>query len=154
MCYFTYTFLYELFCMKLYETCCRRVVGLNITLDVSITCFLAGDASCLCFPFQAEYYYRFPRGTPHFMCVRTAHAPSLTCRSYHILATNRDILLASVKNSSQGIIVRPTVRTPTPNGPRSNWDFLSGRFPDMLVGPELSIGPYQWKVVYLELHPI
>ena len=73
--------------------------------------------------------------SPHPQCVRTSHAPSLVCCNNHTLSTNRDILLASVWNRGQGITVRPTAGTPTPNGLRSNWDFLSGSSPYMLVGP-------------------
>ena len=38
-------------------------------------------------------------------------------------------------NRGQGIIVRPIAGTPTPNGLRSNCDFLPRRSTDMLVGP-------------------
>lgn len=69
------------------------------------------------------------------LCVRTSHASSLTHCSCHTLDTNIVILVASMQNHSQGITVRPIVGTPTPNGPRSNWDFLLRRFPDMLAGP-------------------
>ncbi len=62
-------------------------------------------------------------------CVRTYHAPSLTHRSYHTHNTNKGILLASVQNCGQGITIRPTTRTTTPNGLRSNLEFLPGRSP-------------------------
>jgi len=62
-------------------------------------------------------------------CVRTSHAPSFTHCNYHTLATNRVILLACVRNRGQGITIRPTAGSPTPNGLRSNWDFLSRRSP-------------------------
>jgi len=70
----------------------------------------------------------------HFLCVKTVHAPSLTCFSYHTLATNRDILPASMRNHGQGDTVQPIARTPTPNNMRSNWDLLLGRSPEMMVG--------------------
>lgn len=73
--------------------------------------------------------------SPHLPCARTVHAPSLTCHSYHTLATNRDILLASVRNCGQGDTIRPAAGTPTPNGLRSNRDFLLRRSPNMLAGP-------------------
>ena len=76
--------------------------------------------------------------SPHLPCARTVHAPSLTCHSYHTLATNRDILLASMINRGQGITVRPIARTPTPNDVMPNWDFLLGRYPYMLVDLEPS----------------
>ena len=84
--------------------------------------------------------------------VRTSHGPSLIHYSCHTLATNRVILLAFVQNHGQGITVRPTAGTPTQNGLRSNWDFLSGISPYMLVGPtlstsskELHIGIETWR---------
>ena len=67
-------------------------------------------------------------------CVRTFHSPSLTHYSGHTLATNRVILLASVRHRGQGITIRPTAGTPTPNSLRSNWDFLPRRSPHMLAG--------------------
>ena len=71
-------------------------------------------------------------------CVRTSHAPSFTHYSSHTLATGRVILLASVWNHGQGISIRPIAGTSTPNGLRSNWDFLSGRSPYMLASSTLS----------------
>jgi len=75
-----------------------------------------------------------PRATTGFQgahstnspCVRTVHVPSLSYCSCHTLATNIVILLASMRNHSQVITVQPTVGNPTPNGLRSNWDFLWG----------------------------
>jgi len=78
---------------------------------------------------------------PNSSCDRTSHEPSLNYCSCHILATNRDILLAFVQNSGQGITVQPTAGTPTPNCFRSNWDFLLGRSSDMLAGPTLCWDP-------------
>ena len=72
--------------------------------------------------------------SPNSPCVRTVHAPSLSCRSCHTLATNRDILLASVWNRGQGITIQSNTATLTPNDLRSNWDFLLGRSPDILAG--------------------
>ena len=77
--------------------------------------------------------------SPNSPCVRTVHARSLSYCNYHTLATNIVILLASMRNCGQGITVWPTVGTPTRNGLRSNWDFLPGRSPNMLVGPTPSI---------------
>jgi len=77
--------------------------------------------------------------SPHFLCVRTVHSPSLDCCTCHTLATNKDILLVSAQDHSQGDIVGPTVRTPTTNGLRSSWDLLPGGSPDMLAGLSPSI---------------
>ena len=71
----------------------------------------------------------------HFPCVRTLHAPYLDCCVSHTLATNKDILLSSMRNRSQGDTVWPTARTSTPNGLRSSWDFLLRRSSDMLASP-------------------
>ena len=70
----------------------------------------------------------------HPPCVRTSHSPSLTHCSSHTLATDKVILLVSMWNHSQGINIRPTAGTPTPNNLRSNLDFLPGRSTDMLAG--------------------
>jgi len=61
--------------------------------------------------------------------VRTFHSPSLTRCSSHTLVTDRVNLIASMWHHGQGITLRPTVGTPTPNSLRSNWDFLPGRSP-------------------------
>jgi len=91
---------------------------------------------CSCDPFLTPCFHRFPRAhSPHPPCVRTTHAPSLTCCICHTLATNRDILLASVCNRDQGDTIWAIVVTPTPNSLRSSWDFLPGRSPNMLAGP-------------------
>lgn len=75
---------------------------------------------------------------PHFPCVRTIHAPSFACCICHTVSTNKDILLAFVRNCSQGNTIRPTAATPTTNGMRSSWDLLPGRSPDTLAGPSPS----------------
>ena len=76
-----------------------------------------------CVPFPTEYTYTHSSQT---ICVRTSHAPSLTHYSDHTLATDIVILLASVRHRGQGIAIWTTAGTPTPNGLRSNWDFLQG----------------------------
>jgi len=65
----------------------------------------------------------------HPLCVGTSHAPSLTHYSGHTLATDRVILLASMRHCGEGITLRPTIGTPTLNDLRSTWDFLPGRSP-------------------------
>lgn len=79
--------------------------------------------------------------SPHFACVRTIHAPSLTHRSCQTLTNNREILLCSLQNFGQGDIRWPTAGTPTPKKLMSNWDFLPWRSPGMLAGQTPSIGP-------------
>ena len=71
-------------------------------------------------------------------CVRTSRSPSLTHYNSHTLATNKVIILASVWHRGQGITLRPTAGTPTPNGPRSNWASYQGYPCDMLAGPSPS----------------
>ena len=76
-------------------------------------------------PFNLELTFTFLS----LWSVRTSHTPSLTHCISHTLVTDRVILLASVQHHSQGITLRPTARTPTPNGLRSNCDFLPRRSP-------------------------
>ena len=83
--------------------------------------------------------------SPHAQCIRNSHAPSFPCCSCHTLATNKDILLASMQNQGQGIIIWPTAGTPTPNGMRFNWDFLLGRSPYILVGLAPSTHCYSYS---------
>jgi len=82
--------------------------------------------------------------------VRTSHAPSLTHCSGHTLTTNTVILLASIWNRGQDIVIRPNVGTPTPNGLRSNWDFLLGRSSYMLVSPALPTISY-YRSIFIQL---
>ena len=110
-----------------------------------------------CVPFSAEHCYRLLRGaliSPP--CVRTSHSPSLTHFRGHTLATNIVILLASMRHRGQGITLRPTAGTPTPNGMMSNWDFLQGRSPWHVGGSNtvnISIARRaRWQVV--SSHPI
>lgn len=70
-------------------------------------------------------------------CVRTSHAPFLTHYSGHMLATDKVILLSSMQNHGPGITIRPTTRTPTPNGLRSNWNLLPGRSPWHIGGSSI-----------------
>ncbi len=51
--------------------------------------------------------------------VRASHTPSLTHCISHTLATDRVILLASVRHRGQGITLHPTTGTSTPNVRRS-----------------------------------
>ena len=91
------------------------------------------------FPFWLYAFTCFQGAhSPHPPCVRTAHEPSLNCCMCHTLATNKDILLASMKNCGQGDTIQPTIGTPRPNGLRSSWDFLPGRSREMFVGLALS----------------
>ncbi len=76
-------------------------------------------------PFQPRTHLHIPR----LWNVGTSHTNSLTHYIIHTLATDRVILLASVWNHGQGITLWSTAGTPTPNGLRSNWDFLPGRSP-------------------------
>ena len=76
-------------------------------------------------PFSLELTFTFFS----LRSVRTSHTPSLTHCINHTLATDKVILLASVRHHGQGITLRPTIGTPTPNGLTSNWDFLLGRSP-------------------------
>ena len=61
--------------------------------------------------------------------VRTSHTPSLTHCNSNILATDRDILLASVWHHGQGSTIRTTVGTRTPNGLRFWLGLLTREIP-------------------------
>ena len=76
-------------------------------------------------PFNLELTFTFLS----LRSVGTSRTHSLTLWINHTLATNRVILLAFARQRGQGITLRPTTRTPTPNGLRSNWDFSLGRCP-------------------------
>lgn len=120
-------------CMHIFEMCCmfNHHFGLPANL-LSILWFIFARV----FPFHPSTItccQGVHSSPPPY--VRTFHAPSLTHCSCNTLATNRGILLASVRNHGQGITIRPTARTPTPNGLRSDWEFLARRSPYMLAGP-------------------
>ena len=128
---FSYACMYGLFYISMYE---YHHFGLLANLLSILWCIFSHvfpSKPCTIIGFQGAH-------SPHPQLVRTSHAPSLTYCSCHTLATNNDILLASVRNCDQGITIRPTAGTPTPNGLRSNWDFLLGRSLGMLAGPTSS----------------
>lgn len=123
-------------CMNISKMCCwfKNHFGFPYHSLPSLWCIFARvfpsrPSTITCF--QGAHSSQAP-------CVRISHAPSLTHYSCHILATNKVILVGSMKNHDQGISIGPTVKTPTPNSLRSNWDFLLGRSPDMLAGLVLS----------------
>ena len=109
-----------------YLTCC----DCRIRVDYS-----AGSCACpLCDVFLTElgliaFNLELTFTFLSLRSVGTSRTHSLTFCIINTLATDRVILLASVRHRSQGITLRPTVGTPTPNGLRSNWDFLLGTSP-------------------------
>ena len=119
--------------MNIPKICCcfNHRFGLLANFLSSFWCIFARV-----FPSKLRVYTCFQGVHPfHLPCVRTIHAPSLAYCACHILATNKDILLTSMRNRSQGNTVLPLFGSPTPNDLRSSWDFLLGRSPNMLVGP-------------------
>jgi len=132
-------YVYNLFiyvCMNLTVMChwFNYHFGLLVNLPSSLWCIF----SCV-FPSKLCVYTSF-QGTHsfHLRYVGTIHEPSLACCTCHTLSTNKDISLASSYKHDQDDTVQPTVGTPTPNGLRSSWDFLSQRSLDMLAGPTMS----------------
>jgi len=80
-----------------------------------------------CVPFQDACYHRLLRGTlfSPSVCWNLSYT-FLDLLQGHTLDSNKDILLTSTRNHSQGNTVLPTAQTPTPNGLRSSWEFIPG----------------------------
>lgn len=118
----------------------KCVVGITITLDHQLIFILDFDVLLLFCSLLSSMLPQVSKGCTHtpVPCVRTFHAPSLTCCKCHTLDTNKDISLISTHNHGQGDTVLPTARTPPPNSLRSSSDFLPGRSPNMLASPALS----------------
>ena len=106
--------------------CCDFRIRVDCS-DESCACPLCGVflAELGLIPFNLELNFNFLS----IQSVVSSRTHSLTLCISHTLATNRVILLGSVRHHSQGITSQPTARNPTPNGLRSNWDFLPGRSP-------------------------
>jgi len=105
--WYMYMFSYAIMCSFLYMYACiflKCVVGLTITLDCKITCLPCCDAYLILCSLINSMVSQ--------VCVRTAHAPYLAYCNCHTLATNKEILLASMQNRVQGITIQPTTRTP------------------------------------------
>lgn len=68
------------------------------------------------------------------LCVRAFPCIFPDLLEGHALSSNKDMLIRSTHNHSEGNIVLPTTRNPTPNDPMSSWDFLPRRSPNMLAG--------------------
>ena len=83
-------------------------------VHVLLCCVFLAELGLIPFNLELTFTY-LPIGS-----VGTSHTPSLTHYISHTLSTDRVILLAFVRNHSQGIIIQPTARTPTPNFLRSN----------------------------------
>lgn len=122
----------------------KRVIGLthhfglfNILLSIlwchSARVFLSSYA--LLQASKGHTYFSLP-------CVRTSPCISPDLLQGHTLASNKYILLTSTHYRSKGINLLPTSGTPTPNGLRLSWDFLSRRSLDILVGPTPSTNSY------------
>jgi len=78
--------------------------------------------------FQIAYFYRLPRGAIpfSFMCWNL-HASHLTFHRVTHLLSPKVTILHSTHFCSQDITLPPTIGTPTPNGLKSRWDFISRR---------------------------
>lgn len=92
-------------CMNLVEMCCwfNHHFGLLVHFPSILWCIFAHVLTSklrvyTCF--QGVHSFHLP-------CVRTLHAPSLACYAGHTLSTNKDILLASVRNCGQVIMYNP-----------------------------------------------
>ena len=119
---FTYTCMYGLFRMNLSKMCCwfNHHFRLLTNLISILWCIFTRV-----FPFKTRTITGFQGAhSLHPQCVRTSLAPSLSYYSCHTLATNRAILLSSMRNNGQGITIWPIVGTPTLNDMGSNWNFL------------------------------
>lgn len=119
-------------CMNPIELCCSY--NPSHWIVVYPTFYLVISFSS-CVPFQVACYHKLLRGAlfSPFVCY------SLSCTFLdllqgHTLASNKEILLSFACNHSEGDTVLPTAGTSSPNSLRSSWDFLSGRYLDMLVG--------------------
>ena len=141
ICCLTYAFVYELFCMRLYESCQRYVVVLTCHFGLWTIPLPACDFIQLVCSFHVAYYYKLLRDIFHFpLYVLEPPCISFDSLQGHTLSSDKHITLTFVHYHSQGITILPTVGTPTPNSLRSSWDFLPRRSTDMLVGPTPSIG--------------
>jgi len=128
VCLLNCDFSYELLCMKLYESYWMRVVGLTHTLKWGLFHILACDVIPLMCSFQVVYYYRILRGAlPFPFCVLESPCIALELPQGHTLSLTQIYHTYLCVLPLQGITLPPTARTPTPNGLRFSWDFLSGR---------------------------
>lgn len=95
VCCLSYVFVYELYCMQLYESFCRCVVGLNITLDCLLSFFPAGDASLLLCSLISQVLLQVSKGcthlTPHVL-EPFMHLPWLTTYVTSLLPTKLSYL--------------------------------------------------------------
>ena len=133
---FLWNLLYQL--SHLSQTNSRMLLVLSYLVccdcRIRVDCSSGSCACCLCCVFLAElglipFNLVLTFTFPSLWSVGTSHTHSLTHCINHTLATDRVILLASVRHHGQGITLWPTAGTPTPNSQRSNWDFLLGISP-------------------------
>ena len=95
VCCLTYVVVYELFCMKLYESCYVCAVGLTITLDCQLTYFIAFDASSLVCSLPIRVLLQVSKGHTHLnppVLEPLMHLPRLTAVVTPLLLTELSYL--------------------------------------------------------------
>lgn len=121
VCYLTYTFVYEIICMKLYESCWIHVVVLTYHFGLRTILLPACDVISFMCSFQDVYCYRLLRDTLLFpFCVLEPPCISLDSLQGHTLASNKVIILTFARYRGQGTTLLLTIGTPTPNCLRSS----------------------------------
>ena len=116
---FVWIFLIACSCFNPSPLTCRLFCLLVCVMYFYLTC-----------SFQDAYYYMLPRSTlPFPFVVRTAHASYWISAGSHTCFNQRHCAPPYAFWNPRHIIKHPIVGTPTPNGVRSSWDFISESSP-------------------------